>query len=92
MDPEIDSEGLDAFDIVRILQQAVGGVFLLLDIDALVTDERRDVETALLVDVISRLDVTPLSVLGAAKASAGVGAAASIAAVTLSASPSVPAA
>jgi len=35
MDPEIDSEVLDAFDIGSDPAQAVGGVFLLLDIDAL---------------------------------------------------------
>src|SRR6266513_191273 len=67
MDPEIDSEGLDALDIVRILEQAVGGVFPLLDIDALVANERRDVEIALLVSVIRRLDVSPFECLGRGK-------------------------
>src|SRR5712664_39712 len=60
MDPEIDSEGLDAFDIIRILELAVGGIFLLFDVDALVANERGDVEIASLVNVIRRLNVASL--------------------------------
>src|SRR5258708_78597 len=74
MDPEIDPQRLDALVVVWILEQIVPRILRLLDVDALVANEVRDVEIALLVHVVLGLHVRALHRLWCRKSrDAGVG-------------------
>ena len=89
MDPEIEPRGGDALVIGRVLEQAVRRILLLPDVDALQANERREVELVALVDVVGGLDVRAFILFGAANGSADV---ARIAALSWSASASLPSA